>query len=296
MQKIILYYIFAPLADPQAVKLWQRLLCEQLGLRGRILISAKGLNGTLGGDVDALKAYVRATRAFQPFKDIEFKWSDGSAEDFPKLSVKVRSETVTLGLPDDVAVDEHGVVGGGEYIEPDKLDEFVAAHPDAVFFDGRNNYESAIGKFRGAVTPDVRTFKDLPAELDKPQYESLKSKPVITYCTGGIRCETLSAVMKQKGFEQVYQLHGGIVKYGEARGSQGLWQGKCFVFDRRMHVAFGEEAEDIGVCVHCASPTSNYENCAVKTCNALILVCADCRARTATCSDDCEALASPHIS
>lgn len=289
MQKAILYYIFVPIADPEAVKLWQKTLGERLRLRGRILISGKGLNGTLGGELADLKTYVRETRQHSAFKNIEFKWSDGAREDFPRLSVKVRSETVTLGLPDEVDVDENGIVGGGERIEPEALDEFIRANPDAVFFDGRNAYESAIGKFKNAVTPNIQTFKQLPAELDKPEYEPLKSKKVITYCTGGIRCEPLSALMKQKGFAQVYQLHGGIVKYGEVRGDDGLWEGKCFVFDKRMRVAFSEKSKDIGTCVHCGAATSSYENCAVKTCNALMLICETCHAKTQTCSAACEA-------
>src|SRR5882757_5963435 len=111
MQKILLYYIFTPIADPEAVRLWQKTLCEKLGLCGRILISDKGLNGTVGGELNALKAYVKETKTYAPFKGIKFKWSDGSREDFPKLSVKVRSETVTLGWEPEV--DENGIKGGG---------------------------------------------------------------------------------------------------------------------------------------------------------------------------------------
>lgn len=268
--------------------LWQKSLCEQLDLKGRILISAKGLNGTVGGDIEDLKAYVKATRQYRPFKGTEFKWSDGAREDFPKLSIKVRDETVTLGIPEGIEVDERGVVDGGTRIKPENLDEFMAQNPDAIFFDGRNNYESAIGKFKGAITPDVRTFKEMPAELDKPEYDELKDKKVVTYCTGGIRCETLSALMKQKGFKDVYQLHGGIVKYGEAKKDDGLWEGKCFVFDDRMHVAFSDKSKDIGKCVHCDADTSNYENCANQACNNLVLICANCATKTEACSEKCQ--------
>lgn len=212
---------------------------------------------------------------------------------FPKLSIKVRSETVTLGLPRDIEVDEHGVVNGGERIRPEDLDAFMANNPDAILFDGRNNYESAIGKFKNAVTPDVPTFKELPDELDKPEYQKLKEKKVVTYCTGGIRCETLSALMKQKGFKNVYQLHGGIVKYGEAKKDSGLWEGKCFVFDRRMHVAFSDQSKDIGTCVQCDGATSHYENCTNQACNSLVLICKDCAASSRVCGLACqEVLAS----
>lgn len=291
MQKILLYYKFAPIADPEAVKLWQKILCESLNLRGRILLSAKGLNGTVGGEMDDLKAYIKATKSYGPFKGIEFKWSDGTREDFPKLSIKVRSETVTLGLPEEIEVDEQGVVGGGERIKPEELDDFIAQNPDAVFFDGRNNYESAIGKFKDAITPDVKTFKEFPAELAKPEYEPLKDKKVITYCTGGIRCETLSALMKKKGFKNVYQVHGGIVKYGEAKKDDGLWEGKCFVFDNRMHLAFSESSKDIGECHICNAGTSNYANCANANCNRLILLCGSCTGQGNLSCVQCAAVA-----
>lgn len=287
MQKILLYYKFTPLADPEAVRLWQQNLCEQLDLRGRILLSAKGLNGTVGGELKDLRAYVRATRQYAPFKGTEFKWSDGTRDDFPKLSVKVRSETVTFGITDSIEVGQQGIVGTGKRIKPNELDEFMAKNPDAVLFDGRNNYESAIGKFKNAVTPNIDNFKDLPDELDKPEYDALKDKKIVTYCTGGIRCEPLSALMKQKGFKDVYQLHGGIVKYGETKKDAGLWDGKCFVFDRRMHVAFSEQSKDIGSCTRCGTSTSNYVNCADQACNKLVLICTECSTKTEVCSEAC---------
>lgn len=274
MNKIILYYKFVPLEDLETVRLWQRALCEKLELKGRILISDKGINGTLGGDQKALKQYTRTMNEHSVLKGIKYKWSDGSAENFPKLSIKVRPETVTLGW--DPEVNDSGVVGGGKHLKPEAIADFLKSNPDAVFFDGRNNYESAIGKFKNAITPNVRTFKEFPQELDKPEYQALKEKPVITYCTGGIRCESLSALMKRKGFKQVYQVDGGVVTYGEKFGDQGLWEGKCFVFDSRMNLAFSDHSKDIGNCSHCDHITSNYVNCANKACNSLILVCEGC--------------------
>lgn len=286
MQKIILFYQFTPLDDPQSVQLWQRQLAASLDLKGRILISGKGINGTLGGPLSSLRTYTRATRNFTPFSAMTFKWSQGSADDFPRLSVKVRSETVTLGLPETVKVSPGGVVGGGKRIKPGQLDKFMADHPDAVLFDGRNNYESAIGRFKDAVTPDVSHFRDFPAEIKKNRYRRLKHRPVVTYCTGGIRCEVLSSLLLREGFDQVYQLDGGIVKYGQAKADHGLWQGKCFVFDKRLSIAFSEEAKDIGSCSKCTGPTSRYINCANKACNKLVLVCADCSGQS-TCSAAC---------
>lgn len=259
MEKVILYYKFVPITDPETVMNWQRALCENLGLKGRILISGKGLNGTLGGEIQALKDYRKAMNQHSLFGDIAYKWSDGSADDFPKLSVKVRSETVSLGW--EPKVNRKGVVGGGKHLKPEQLHELVKKRgKDLVFFDGRNQYETKIGKFKNAVVPNVNTFKEYLKELDKPKYKPLKDKPIVTYCTGGIRCETLSALMKEKGFKEVYQIDGGIVKYGEKYGDDGLWEGKLFVFDKRMKLAFTNKSKDIARCENCHKKTSHQVN------------------------------------
>jgi UPF0176 protein len=296
MQKILLYYKFAPLSDPEAVKLWQKSLCEQLNLKGRILISKHGLNGTVGGDLKDLKAYAKAVKSYAPFKGIVFKWSEGTRDHFPKLSVKVRDEIVSFKAGDELQVDEHGVVNGGVHLKPEEVHKLVEERgEDVVFFDGRNAYEAKVGKFKNAIVPDVRTSQDFIKELDSDKYDDIKDKPVVTYCTGGIRCEILSSLMKNRGFKEVYQMDGGIVKYGEKYGDEGLWEGSLYVFDDRMGVNFSDKAKDIGVCVHCGEDTSNYENCANKTCNDLILICEACKtAGKMTCSAACsDAIATP---
>lgn len=288
MQKILLYYKFTPLADPEATRLWQRSLCERLDLRGRILLSKQGINGTVGGALDDLKRYVKATKQYPGFKDMHFKWSDGAREDFPRLSIRVRDELVTFGVPDEVEVNERGVVGGGTHLSPKAVHELVENRPDdVIFFDGRNIHEAAIGKFRNAVIPAVAHTRDFPKELEDPKYDAIKDKAVVTYCTGGIRCEVLSSLMKRRGFKEVYQIDGGIVKYGEAYGDEGLWEGSLYVFDDRMSVKFSDKSKDIGVCIHCREATSNYENCAVKSCNNLVLICEECKDNTEVCSDVC---------
>lgn len=278
MQKIILYYKFAPIADPEAVRLWQSTLCDSLGLKGRIIVSKHGINGTLGGDLEALKRYAHKTRLFAPFKGMEIKWSDGGVADFPKLSVKVRNELVSFGAADELEVDANGVVGGGKHLTPSAVHKLVEERDDVVFFDGRNQHEAAIGRFKDAVVPDVKTSHDFVKELDSPKYDRLKDKPVVTYCTGGIRCEVLSSLMKKRGFKEVYQIDGGIVKYGQQYKDDGLWEGSLYVFDDRLDVKFSDKAKDIGVCIHCGANTSNYENCAEATCNKHVLICQDCKA------------------
>jgi UPF0176 protein len=279
VQKILLYYKFTPIADPEAVRLWQRTLCEKLGLKGRILISPHGINGTVGGALEDLKTYVKATKEFAGFKNTTFKWSDGERDHFPRLQVRVRPELVAFGRPDEIQVDATGVVGGGKHLKPTEVNELVNRYgDDVVFFDGRNAYEAAVGRFKGAVVPNTTTTHDFITELDSGSYDHIKSKKVVTYCTGGIRCEVLSALMKNRGFNDVYQIDGGIVKYGEQFGDEGLWEGSLYVFDDRMGLKFSDKAVDIGECVHCAAKTSNYENCALVSCNKLVLICDACKA------------------
>jgi UPF0176 protein len=276
LAKVILFYAFTPIADPEAIRLWQRDLCEALGLKGRILISGHGINGTLGGAMSALKRYVRKTREFEGFKGIDFKWSDGTDSDFPRLSVKVRAELVTFGRPTEVKVDESGVVGGGKHLKPEEVNRLVEERGDVVFFDGRNAFEAKIGKFKDAVVPDTSTTRDFIAELESGKYDHLKSKPIVTYCTGGIRCEVLSALMKERGFAEVYQIEGGIVRYGEKFGSKGLWEGSLYTFDARMRIEFDEETEVIGKCDICGEATRDFVNCIDPSCHEQLLLCTEC--------------------
>ena len=279
-QKILLYYIFRPLGDPQAISLWQRKLCESLNLRGRILISEHGINGTVGGEIEHLLSYIKQNKEYPRFKEIEYKWSEGHRDDFPRLKVKARSEVVGFGIPNELKVDSHGVVGGGQHLSPVELHELVEARGDQVaFFDGRNAFESRIGRFKGAVVPETNTTHDFIAEIESGKYDHLKSKAVVTYCTGGIRCEILSSAMKSRGFEEVYQLDGGIVKYGEAFGNKGLWEGSLYVFDRRMAVDFEPNVAAIGQCAHCEGFTKTFYNCSTDWCRELTLVCDSCVAR-----------------
>jgi UPF0176 protein len=293
MQKIILYYKFTPITDPEAVRLWQRTLCEKLDLKGRIIVASHGINGTLGGDMDNLKAYIKQTKSFKSFKGTTFKWSDGSKDYFPKLSVKVRPEIVSFGVADQIEVNESGIKGGGKHLKPKQVHELIDKYGDnVVFFDGRNTYEASIGKFKDAVVPNVKNTRDFVGELENPKYDAIKNKKVVTYCTGGIRCEVLSMLMKKRGFKDVYQIDGGIVKYGETYSDKGLWEGSLYVFDGRMDTKFSPKAKDIGSCTLCKAKTSNFENCNVKICNRLILMCENCTLNGSLKCSDCNQLAA----
>ncbi len=270
--------------------MWQRELCEKLGLRGRIIISKHGINGTVGGELDACKAYLKATK--ERFK-LDVKWSDGTSlttkphlvhgidraapwqqiTDFPKLSVKVRDELVAFGLPDELQVNERGVIGGGKHLKPEQVNELVASREDVVFFDGRNAWEAEIGRFKNAVVPDVTTTHDFVQEIESGKYDSLKDKPVVTYCTGGIRCEILSAAMINRGFNEVYQIDGGIVRYGEKYGNEGLWEGSLAVFDGRETIDFAPGAKVLGSCVVCKTASNTLANCGERTCRERFVTC-----------------------
>jgi len=273
--KVLLFYIFTPLSDPDAVRLWQRDLCESLGLGGRIILSNDGMNGTVGGELSAVKKYLRKTREYPAFKPMDIKWSEGNGNDFPRLSVKVRDEIVSFGAPGELKVDANGVIGGGAHLSPEALHDLVAQR-DVTFFDGRNAVEAQIGRFKDAVVPDVATTRDFVAELESGKYDHLKDSPVVTYCTGGIRCEVLSSLMINRGFTEVYQLDGGIVRYGETFGDRGLWEGSLYVFDGRESITFSDDAVTIGNCRACSQPSSRLQNCDDPSCREQFVVCDRC--------------------
>ena len=278
-QRVLLYYGFTPISDPVAIQLWQIKLCETLSLKGRIFIAPTGINGTVGGDIEDLRNYVQQTRKYPGFKKIGFKWSQGTGDEFPKLRVQLKDELVAFNNPEEIKVNESGVIGGGKHLRPEQVHELVAERGDDVdFFDGRNKYEAKIGKFKNAIVPDVESSHDFVREIESGKYDHLKEKPVVTYCTGGIRCEILSVVMKNRGFKEVYQIDGGIVKYGEKFADSGLWEGSLYTFDSRMAIDFSTKTKVIGECEICSAPSKIFRNCRTKTCHELILLCDSCDA------------------
>ena len=197
--EVILFYCFTPLEDPEAIRLWQRALCERLDLKGRVLISRDGINATLGGSMSSVKSYLKATKGYPSFKGIDVKWSEGTGQDFPRLRVRVRDEIVTFGASGELKVDERGVIGGGTRLTPLEVHQLVAERgDDVVFFDARNAFEAKIGKFKNAVVPEVRATRDFVGEIESGKFDHLKDRPIVTYCTGGVRCEVLSSVMKNR--------------------------------------------------------------------------------------------------
>lgn len=275
---VLLFYKYIAVPDTDAERDAQRAFCDDHGIKGRILIGDEGINATVAGTPEACNAYIAYMDAHPLFAGIEYKVDTAEVMPFPRLRVKVRPEIVTLGV--DIDPTETA-----PRLSPDEFHTLIQ-RGDVVLFDARNNYESAIGRFPGAITPDINLFKELPAALD--QYADLKDKTVVTYCTGGIRCEKASALMRTSGFKDVYQLDGGIIKYAQ-KYPDGAFQGECFVFDERMSVAFTADADKLGACFACAAPTNAYRNCGYTVCNKLILTCQSCDAPTVLCSAACQA-------
>ena len=280
--KILLYYVFTPLADPDAIRLWQHTLCESLGLRGRIIVSPHGLNGTVGGELDACKAYVKRTKQYPAFKHIDFKWSEGTgldesgqSLDFPKLTVRARDEIVSFGVPEQLRVGADGVIGGGVHLSPEEVDALVAEREDVVFLDGRNRVEAELGRFEGAVVPEVDNTHHFIEQLDQGAWDHLKDRPIISYCTGGVRCEVLSALMKDRGFNEVYQIDGGIVRYAERFGTSSHWKGALTVFDGREVVTYSDD-EPISRCHRCQQPVARLQNCSDPACRVRLVTCQEC--------------------
>lgn len=274
---VLLYYRYIEVPDTAAEREAQHAVCELNGLKGRILIGEEGINGTVAGDAAGIAAYQVYMETHPLFSGIPYKVDAASVMPFPKLQVKVRPEIVTLGVNIDMAET-------ATRISPQVFNEMIK-DPDVVLFDARNNYESAIGRFKGAVTPDIGVFSDLPAALE--HHADLKEKTIIAYCTGGIRCEKASAFMKQQGFKNVYQLDGGIITYAQQYPG-GAFEGECFVFDNRMSTPFTDAPVQLGRCLLCDAPTNRYVNCSRKECNKLMLACDDCRTPNATCNGSCK--------
>ncbi len=283
---VLLYYFYTPLADPAELVEQQRALCESLELRGRIIVAEEGINGTVSGLDSSCEDYMRAMREDPRFAEMEFKIDRVTEHAFPKLSVKLRSEVVSLGLGED---DLFPPGNTADYLAPKEWLEMMG-RDDVVILDARNNYEWELGRFAGAVLPDIDSFRDLPTWVREHRAE-LEGKKIMTYCTGGIRCEKFSGFLKQEGFEDVYQLHGGIVKYGkdpEVRGER--FEGKCYVFDERIGVDVNEvDAGVVGRCLHCACACDRYLNCAWSMCNAQYFCCESCEEKsTGYCSQGCQ--------
>jgi UPF0176 protein len=283
--RILLYYKFTPIDDHEQFAKEHLKLCKELDLRGRILVAPEGINGTVSGTIEQTNAYKEALQKDPRFADIQYKIDEADEHTFKKMFVRPRDEIVTFRTDD---VDPNEMTG--KYLSPKEFYEHLQ-DDDVIVLDGRNDYEYDIGHFRNAIRPDVKTFKEFP-EWIKNNLSQYKDKKIITYCTGGIRCEKLSGYMLKEGFEDVAQLHGGIVSYSKDPEVKGkLFDGKCYVFDERISVPINQTDEDVvvGKCHHCGQTEDRYINCANPWCNLQHVCCTECEEKhKRSCCKECE--------
>lgn len=284
--EVLLYYRYFSVEKPQEYVSEHLKLCEELGLLGRILVAREGINGTVSGLREHTQAYQAILRAQPGTGDMEFKVDPADGHSFEKLSIKARDEIVTLGLSSSEDIDPNETTG--HYLSPEEFYEAMQ-DPNAVILDARNDYESQLGKFRNAICPNVDSFRDLPQWIRDHRAE-LEGKRILTYCTGGIRCEKFSGYLLSEGFEDVSQLHGGIVTYGRDTEIQGRdFEGQCYVFDQRIGVPVNTANPSVVAdCKHCGVPIERYRNCGFTPCNAQFFCCSDCEeSRGSFCSEAC---------
>lgn len=287
--QVLLYYRYVPIADPEAYMKEHRALCESLELKGRIIVGEEGINGTVSGTYESTQKYIQAMHDDPHTSDMEFKIDPAEDHTFPKLSIKVRSEIVTLGLPGESDIDPNQL--SGERLSPREFYEKMQEE-DVVIIDGRNDYEADLGHFKNAICPPISSFREFPDWL-RDNAQDLQGKKILTYCTGGIRCEKLSGYIRKEGFEDVYQLEGGIVKYGKDPEVQGRdFEGLCYVFDQRVGVEVNhtDTKKVISHCRYCGTEEPHYGNCKWPSCNEQIFVCPSCREENGLyCGPECRA-------
>jgi len=273
--RILLYYNYTSIEDPQSFAAKHLAFCKDLGLKGRILVAREGINGTVSGTVEVTNAYIDAMHADQRFKDTWFKVDEAQSHAFKKMHVRARKELVALHLQEDV--DPHELTG--EYLDPAAFREALLDE-DTVVLDARNDYEYDLGHFRGALRPDIRNFRELPQWIQENK-EQFMDKKVVTYCTGGIRCEKFSGWLLKEGIKNVGQLHGGIATYGKDPATRGeLWDGKMYVFDNRISVEINEvDKRIVGRDWYDDTPCERYVNCGNPACNRQLLASEENQAR-----------------
>jgi len=265
--RVLLYYKYVTIENPEEVTQEHLQICKDLGLKGRIIIANEGINGTVSGTVEQTDAYMKYMNEHPLFEGTIFKIDEASEHAFKKMKVRCRTELVTLRLENDI----DPKVQTGKHLKPKEFFEAMQRE-DTVVIDARNDYEYDLGHFRGSVRPDILNFRDLP-EWIKENKEQFEGKKILTYCTGGIRCEKFSGWLLDEGFQDVSQLEGGIVTYGKDPEVQGdLWDGQLYVFDERISVPVNrKEKVVVGKDYYTGEPCERYVNCANPECNRKIL-------------------------
>jgi UPF0176 protein len=280
--KVLLFYKYVRVENPEQIVQEQLQWCLRNDIKGRVFFASEGVNGTVSGLTENIEKYKTHLTSYSEFNDLWFKEDEVDEHVFKKMHVRLKNEIVHGDL-ENVSI-EHG----GKRLSPEELFRLYEEGKDFVIVDARNWYESKIGKFRNAITPPMKNFREWKKVVDEDLKE-YKKKTIVTYCTGGIRCEKASAYMIERGFNDVYQLDGGIVNFIK-KFPDTYWEGGMFVFDERRVVNTNskEELKHIAQCHFCGKPTSYYINCHNVDCDKIIVSCHECKVeQDYCCSDEC---------
>ena len=278
--RVLLFYKYVDVEDPDQFMRDHLSFCAENDIKGRVFVAAEGINGTVSGTIANIALYKQHLTSYPQFRDIVFKEDEAEEHSFYKIFVRVKNEIVNSGLKVNTG-------RGGKRLSPEGLKEFYENNKDFIIIDARNWYESRIGKFKNAVTPQMKHFREWKDVVD--EMHPLKDKTIVTYCTGGIRCEKASAYLVEQGFRDVYQLDGGIVSFTK-KFPDTYWQGGVFVFDERRVTEPNNDPDlkQIAGCYYCGEKTSYYINCHNLDCDRIITTCHKCKAENDyCCSDDC---------
>jgi len=281
----LLYYCYSPIENAEEFAENHLAFCKSLGLVGRIIVADEGLNGTVSGTPEACQAYMDAVHADPRFAKTDFKVDEVDEPSFVKMHCRYKPEIVHSGLRDPHIIDPTKKTG--VHLEPKEFLE-MKDRDDVVVLDVRSDYEHKVGHFKNAVRLDIENFREFPEKIK--ELAKYKDKKILTYCTGGIKCEKASALLLHEGFEQVYQLHGGIIKYGKEAGGKDF-EGKCYVFDNRVAVDVNTvNPSVVSTCFNCGTQTTKMINCANPECNEHFTQCDECGWKMdGCCSDACKA-------
>lgn len=269
--QVLLYYKYVSVEDPEKTRGQQRILCESLNLKGRIIIAMEGINGTVEGLTEDTRRYIEEMDSHAYFNGIHYKKSIGTGRAFPKLSVRIRPEIVTAGIPE---LNPNNITG--TYITAEELHAWFMEKKEFYIIDMRNEYEYASGHFKHFIPSGLKNFFNLREVLPRIAY--LKGKTIVTVCTGGIRCEKASGYLLENGFRDVYQLKDGIQTYMEKYPNQHFL-GKLYVFDKRLTIGFNTDNpahKVVGRCMHCQKACDTYVNCEYNVCHFHFICCGDC--------------------
>lgn len=279
---ILAFYSIVPLNNPHEEVNKHLVFFQERDIKSRIYISEQGINGQMSASKKDAHEYMSWMQSQQIFANIHFKIHEYHEHVFPRKTVKYRKQLVAIDA--DVNFQNRG-----EHVSPSRWKEMLEKE-NYTILDVRNDYEWKVGHFKGAELPPCESFRNFNQYAEElKQKIDPKKTPVMMYCTGGIRCELYSAILKERGFEKVYQLEGGIINYGLKEGSDH-WLGKLFVFDDRLAIPLTDQkTEVVGKCHHCQQPNDAYYNCANMDCNVLFLCCSEClKEYLGCCQKDCK--------